>query len=92
VPGISYYRREAPGLLVFPFHYCCLGILAQVLTGVDDTSRIGKDALFDAMAGLIGRDSLDIDYGPISGQEQRWESVPGEEVRAWLITYLPSSG
>ncbi|KAK3303774.1 uncharacterized protein B0T15DRAFT_541215 [Chaetomium strumarium] len=76
-----YSKQDQSGLLVFPFHYCCFNILAQVLTADDDTTKIDKDALFDTMAGLVKTHSvcLDIDYGSISGQDQRWESIPGEE-------------
>ncbi|KAK4236390.1 hypothetical protein C8A03DRAFT_16969 [Achaetomium macrosporum] len=77
----SYSKQDHSGLLVFPFHYCCFNILTQVLTGGNDTTKIDEDALFDTMARLVQTHSvcLDIDYGSISGQDQRWESIPGEE-------------
>jgi hypothetical protein len=88
----SYSKQDHSGILVFPFHHCCFSILTQVLTDSDNTSDIDKEALFDTMAGLLKKQytCLDVDYGAISGQDQRWESIPGEEVRTglpwpWLV-------
>ncbi|KAK4103397.1 hypothetical protein N658DRAFT_557267 [Parathielavia hyrcaniae] len=75
-----YRKQQLSGLLVFPFHNCCLDIFTQALTGVNNALKIDKDTLFDAMAALVNTHSacLALDYGSISGQEQYWESVPGE--------------
>lgn len=46
-----------------------------------DTYRVDKEVLYNTMSELntnFGR-ALQLDYGDISGQEQDWECVPGEE-------------
>jgi hypothetical protein len=79
----SYVPDGARHPPVFPFHWCCLEILARVLTGSPDVRRIDKDALYSVMSELVGwnKNRLDLDYGSISGCQEEWVCVPGEEVR-----------
>lgn len=47
-----------------------------------DTDGISKDTLYNTMAKIGGNGStLNIDHGNISGPDQDWQCVPGEEVR-----------
>jgi hypothetical protein len=57
-------------------------ILARFLTGSPDVSRIDKDALNSVMSEFFGsnKNRLDLDYGSISGCQEEWLCVPGEEV------------
>ncbi|KAH6983919.1 hypothetical protein EDB80DRAFT_783222 [Ilyonectria destructans] len=66
---------------VFPLHDCCLELLTECLTGAKDVSGLDKDVLYEAMFRLSGgyATSLSLDYGAISGQDQCWESISGEE-------------
>lgn len=75
--------------VVFPFHENCLNLLAGCFTGVQDTSRLDKDALYDAMCRMAERytNRLALDYGDISGQDQCWNSIAGEEVSLHPIPY-----
>ncbi|KAL2126293.1 hypothetical protein VTI74DRAFT_1233 [Chaetomium olivicolor] len=87
-----FHAQDSGGIVVFPFHNCCLDILVQVLTGSKDLANVNKDVLYDAMSGLAERsgECLDLDYGSAEGRDQYWESVPGEEVSSlgWLSTLL----
>lgn len=66
---------------VFPFHESCFEILLRVLTGSDDASRIEKDSLWNTFTIMALDSYLDmVDYGDISGNDQVWESIAGEEV------------
>ncbi|KAJ3455707.1 hypothetical protein MRS44_017189 [Fusarium solani] len=42
---------------------------------------VDRDLLYKVMAGLSGQYStyLEINYGPVSGRDQFWEPIPGEE-------------
>lgn len=70
-------------LSAFPFHWCCFEILIRVLTGSTEIGQIDKDLLYHVMLGLSPQYSryLEIDYGNLTGVEQFWDCVPGEEVR-----------
>lgn len=70
------------GPAAFPFHPCCLSLLTGVLTGSTDVAKVDKDALYSAMSELVTRygSRLELDYGGINGNDQTWESIPGEEV------------
>jgi hypothetical protein len=79
----SYTRQDPHGLTVFPFHDCCLDILTEVLTSSKDVTEIDKDVLCDVMFELTTAPYatyLELDCGSVTGRDQRWESVPGEEV------------
>ncbi|KAI9375090.1 hypothetical protein BJX61DRAFT_495256 [Aspergillus egyptiacus] len=64
---------------VFPFHPECFDILTMVITGSRDAGLLDKDTLYRALVGISEGRYLDVDYGPISGNAQFWESIPGEE-------------
>ncbi|KAF4443728.1 hypothetical protein F53441_11370 [Fusarium austroafricanum] len=66
---------------VFPFHKVCYIIFSEVITSKGKLKCVDKDLLYDVMCRLAGSyaTSLDINYGPISGQDQKWEAIPGEE-------------
>jgi hypothetical protein len=70
---------------VYPFHYCCLDILTEVLTGSGIANDIDKKVLFEVMDELALADEycLKLDYGSVSGRDGEdgiWDSIPGEEV------------
>lgn len=73
----SYADGEWPA--VFPFHPECFDILTSVITGSTNTDLLDKDILYRVMADISSRTRLDLDYGAISGNEQFWDSIPGEE-------------
>lgn len=79
---LSYEAIEQGIEAVFPLHDCCLELLTECLTGAKDVSGLDKDVLYEAMFRLSGgyATSLSLDYGAISGQDQCWESIAGEEV------------
>ncbi|RFU26663.1 hypothetical protein B7463_g9679, partial [Scytalidium lignicola] len=79
-----YFNHEHEGP-VFPFHWCCYELLARVLTGTSDISRINKDLVFavfhEATEDYANR--LSVDYGsPEPPGEQFWNSNDGEEIFA----------
>ncbi|KAK2766097.1 hypothetical protein FQN54_007612 [Arachnomyces sp. PD_36] len=73
----------------FPIHWSCFDILTRALIGDANDSDLDKEALYDAMFKLSGDKRLCLDYGTISGPEQFWESVPGEEFSASDPTEVP---
>lgn len=73
----SYVDGEWPA--VFPFHPEYFKILTSVITGSTDAELLDKDILYRVMADVSGCTLLDLDYGAISGNEQFWDSFPGEE-------------
>lgn len=82
----SYDAGDADGIVVFPFHDCCLAILAEALTGSRNVADMDKDVLYDALnevpVGTRYGLSLGLDYGLAPGQrEEWWNPVPGEEVQ-----------
>ncbi|KAH6842295.1 hypothetical protein B0I37DRAFT_407388 [Chaetomium sp. MPI-CAGE-AT-0009] len=80
--GLSCYSLTDPA--AFPFHPCCLSILADVVTGSTDVTKIDKDALYNAMSELDHpyEACLRINYGNINNGDQTWGSIPGEEFAA----------
>ncbi|KAH6617563.1 hypothetical protein F5144DRAFT_499211 [Chaetomium tenue] len=78
-PGGPAYSFIGPA--AFPFHPCCFSILTDVLTGSTDVAKVDKDALYGAMSERVihYRSFLELDYGEISGIDQTWESIAGEE-------------
>lgn len=76
----SYDRTRTPA---FPFHEVCYKLLCRNIFGHEDISEIDRDIMYGAMRSLAEGEwlsSLDICYGDISGCEQWWDSVSGEEV------------
>ncbi|QSS54016.1 F-box domain-containing protein [Histoplasma capsulatum var. duboisii H88] len=75
----------------FPFHWCCFEILVRVLTGSTEIGQIDKDLLYHVMLGLSPQYSryLEIDYGNLTGVEQFWDCVPGEE---YSVTHPATPG
>jgi hypothetical protein len=61
-------------------HAECLDILSRAIFGVVDVSRIQKGILYDVMHHLSDFCRLDLEYGDITGADQDWQCVPGEEV------------
>ncbi|KAG5293887.1 F-box domain-containing protein [Histoplasma capsulatum G186AR] len=78
-------------LSAFPFHWCCFEILIRVLTGSTEIGQIDKDLLYHVMLGLSPQYSryLEIDYGNLTGVEQFWDCVPGEE---YSVTHPATPG
>lgn len=64
-------------------HQCCLETFARCLTGTDNLDGLNKGLLYQVLTDLVGGyDPYSrLDYGSVSGQDDRWKSVPGEEVR-----------
>ncbi|KAJ5166065.1 hypothetical protein N7492_006361 [Penicillium capsulatum] len=64
----------------FPVHVPCFKLLTWTLTGdLNAEEEIDKDDLRGNFRALEGGKSLDIDYGPIEGGAQFWDSMAGEE-------------
>lgn len=71
----------------FPCHGLCLQILAKAVLGKPDSRLLNPEILYEIMSDERTCDSksLKIDYGDISGQDQWWECMPGEEVSATTL-------
>ncbi|KAM5386963.1 hypothetical protein ACJZ2D_000256 [Fusarium nematophilum] len=74
---VCYDDRSA----VFPFHRVCHRMLEKAFISTKTALTIDRDVLFEVMARLSEQYStcLDINYGDISGRDQFWEPIPGEE-------------
>jgi hypothetical protein len=59
-----------------------LSIPTDVIAGSTDVAKVDKEALHSTMSELVTRyaSRLKLDYGDISGNDQTWEPIPGEEV------------
>ncbi|PGH27250.1 hypothetical protein AJ80_00960 [Polytolypa hystricis UAMH7299] len=80
---------------VFPFHRCCYIILGKAITGRLENSlkkvTLNQDVLYSVMANRTpeyGR-RLALDYGDISGCDQYWDSIAGEEYSVAHPTVIP---
>ncbi|KAF3047594.1 hypothetical protein E8E12_010671 [Didymella heteroderae] len=62
----------------YPFHEECYKILSKVL-GYDRYQAVDKDVLYGVMTAHADDRGLRLPYGNISGPEQFWECIPGEE-------------
>lgn len=71
----AYNPDETP---TYPFHEECYKILSRVL-GYEKYQAIDKDVLYGVMTAHADVRNLDLPFGDISGQEQFWECIPGEE-------------
>ncbi|KAH6876565.1 hypothetical protein B0T10DRAFT_585247 [Thelonectria olida] len=75
----DWLNREPCQIPVFPFHPPCLETFARTISPSGGIANVDKDILFDAMSQLTSYDSLDVDYGNISGKQEIWEKIIGEE-------------
>ncbi|KAL3459981.1 hypothetical protein BJX64DRAFT_263745 [Aspergillus heterothallicus] len=75
----AYGVSDLPDPPVFPMHKACLDLLSRALFGVVNVDRIQKDILYDVMHDLTDFCKLDLNYGDITGADQDWQCVPGEE-------------
>jgi hypothetical protein len=71
----TYNPDETPS---YPIHEECYRILARVF-GHGKYQDIDKDVLYGVMTAHADDRMLELPYGTVSGQEQFWECVPGEE-------------
>lgn len=78
---LSSYYGPAGGTLVLPFHWGCMDILCRIILGHPAYDELDKKALYDAMSQGKAYCTLNLPYGDITGSDQDWQSVPGEEVR-----------
>lgn len=77
---ISYVHGTIYEWAVFPFHETCFEILAKAITAFPRSESLDKDVLYDTMCDSDGNCSiLGLDYGAVSGADQDWQCVPGEE-------------
>jgi hypothetical protein len=76
----SYGVSDLPDPPVFPMHAGCVDILSRAILGVVDVARIRKEVLYDVMHELADFCRLDLKYGDITGADQDWQCVSGEEV------------
>ncbi|KAI5456914.1 hypothetical protein BGZ63DRAFT_428354 [Mariannaea sp. PMI_226] len=76
-----YETYDESQLVVFPFHPPCYEILSRTISSLSGVSKIDKNILYDAMSRLSKEPKrhLDINYGNLSGNEQFWAAIPGEE-------------
>lgn len=67
-----------------PLHDCPLLIARRLSTATttyqDNSPKLDLDALYTAASNLSLTQSLNLDYGLISGRDRCWESRVGEEV------------
>ncbi|KAJ0420825.1 hypothetical protein BJY00DRAFT_301336 [Aspergillus carlsbadensis] len=75
----AYGVSDLPDPPVFPMHKGCLEILSRAIFGVVDVDRINKTILYSVMHGLSSFCHLKLDYGSITGNDQDWLCIPGEE-------------
>lgn len=79
----SFFSYDKANMPAFPFHETCYKILCRTILGHENIKELDKDILYGAMRSLAEGEwlsCLDICYGDISGNEQYWECVSGEEV------------
>ncbi|PHH84129.1 hypothetical protein CDD83_2435 [Cordyceps sp. RAO-2017] len=80
--------------MAFPFHEACFEVLARLLTGTPDAKSVDKDVLFEAMENFVDSDregvSMELDYGAITGSQQYWQSIQGEEYCAAQPNLVPA--
>lgn len=89
---MSSYHGPEGGLFVFPFHWSCFEVLCRAILGQTDYKDLDKKALYDAMSSGKTWDSISLPFGDITGNDQDWQSVPGEEVRvSFLIRNLTTT-
>ncbi|KAK2760401.1 hypothetical protein FQN54_002471 [Arachnomyces sp. PD_36] len=89
-PGEDNYGGDTvDNLLVYPFHWCCLEILALAITGSAEPSELDKVLLHAVMDGFSNGDRrLTLDHGDITGAQQFWSSEPGEEYSVCNPVYI----
>ncbi|KAL2811573.1 hypothetical protein BJX63DRAFT_398799 [Aspergillus granulosus] len=75
----AYGVSDLPDPPIFPMHQACLEVLSRAIFGRVDVDRIQKSILYDVMHELSDFCRLDLDYGDITGADQDWQCVPGEE-------------
>ncbi|KAL2785844.1 hypothetical protein BJX66DRAFT_328995 [Aspergillus keveii] len=75
----AYGVSDLPDPPVFPMHAGCVDILSRAILGVVDVAGIRKEVLYDVMHELADFCRLDLKYGDITGADQDWQCVPGEE-------------
>ncbi|KAL2833527.1 hypothetical protein BJY01DRAFT_225156 [Aspergillus pseudoustus] len=75
----AYGVSDLPDPPVYPMHRACLDLLSRAIFGVVDVERIEKNVLYDVLHELSDFRYLSLDYGDITGPDQDWICVPGEE-------------
>ena len=71
---------DLPDPPVFPVHAECIKLLSRAMFDIIDIGRIHKNILYEVMLDSTDFCCLNLDYGDITGPDQDWQSVPGEEV------------
>ncbi|KAL2864696.1 uncharacterized protein BJX67DRAFT_360590 [Aspergillus lucknowensis] len=75
----AYGVSDLPDPPIFPMHQACLEVLSRAIFGRVDVDRVQKNILYEVMHELSDFCRLDLDYGDITGADQDWQCVPGEE-------------
>lgn len=78
--SFSYGVFDLPDPPVFPVHFECIKLLSRAIIGTADVDSIQKDILYDVMLDLTDFSCLNLSYGDITGPDQDWQCIPGEEV------------
>jgi hypothetical protein len=76
----SYGVSDLPDPPVFPVHWECIRLLSRAIFGISEVKSIQKNILYDVMLELTDFCRLDLSYGDITGPDQDWQCIPGEEV------------
>lgn len=71
---------DLPDPPVFPVHGECIKLLNRAMFGIIDIDRIHKNILYEVMLDSTDFCRLNLGYGDITGPDQDWQCVPGEEV------------
>ncbi|KAH7110305.1 hypothetical protein B0J11DRAFT_573468 [Dendryphion nanum] len=77
-----FYSYDKNSTAVFPFHEVCYKLLCRAIFGHENIKKINKDIMYSTMQSLSLENfpkALDVYYGEITGQDQFWECMSGEE-------------
>lgn len=77
--SFSYGVSDLPDPPVFPVHWECIVLLSRAI-GISSVASIQKNILYDVMLDLADFSCLNLSYGDITGPDQDWQCIPGEEV------------
>lgn len=75
----SYGVSDLPDPPVFPVHWECIVLLSRAI-GISSVASIQKNVLYGVMTDLADFSCLKLSYGDITGPDQDWQCIPGEEV------------
>ena len=76
------YWAENCSAPVFPVHSACLSVFSQAVINNSDSDNLDRNALYFSMRKVVkDYHGLKLEY-KVTGNDQDWLSIPGEEVTA----------